>query len=1114
MSIEVSFNLREGQNSPLSTLQIDENFKRIKAAFSQVLTSAGSVTSVSASVFTGLSVNVSSPTTTPNIAITTALNGFLKGNGSGFTAQASINLGSDVSAVLPVGNGGLGNNTFASNRVVVYNGVYFETSSTTTTQLSYLNNVSADIQTQLSQKKDNFTVLPYSQGGTNYAASSRQDLINNLTSSSSATTDYVLTRDSGGNAVWAANSVAGVSSLNGLTGDITLTVSNTVNPFAWSGDNLNIPSATGSVTGLLTNTDWTTFNTVTTKLSLSGGTVTGPILYAGYPSSGNELINLNYITSVLNGLKYVTSANAASTANVNLASAPSSIDGVTLSINNRVLIWQQTDAKENGVYIFNGVATPMTRATDADSSSELNALTIFVQSGTTNGNHTYTQTTPNPVIGTDNIVFVLSSTSGTYTQGTGISIVANVISLDTTYTDTLYTSKTLASANIYVGNMSNVATAVAMGGEASIDNTGSVTLANSAVIAKVLTGFTSGAGTVTASDSILSAFQKINGNVAGIVSSQWTTFGSGIYYNSGFVGMGTSSPVSTLHNAGSLSLSKGTSTGSGNYTVLSTDFLLDCSAATLLNTAVYTVPLSTVVGLGKIYVFNHPYPTTVNGGAGAGFATIQLSGSDKFNDGSGLLASIVIKYGQCITLYSNGNGTWTYWVAFSVINLTTNNYLSGVLPYSYGGTGLSALGTANQQLRVNAGATALEYFTPTSFALTNGSGTTANSTAVDLGGTLTSAATINSNTFDLTIAHSTSSRNTRFTAAGDFKIWNGVTSGEPVFWVNPSGYNSLPSLRLNPSGATFTQNGLLHLRGSGTSSNNLFYMTDSAGTLRLSLTENGILSTNRVDFTSTGSVNSNGSIQISMLGASIGAYMANITGPGSSNTTTNHSSLLINATYSPASGSAEFNGIQTAVTINQTGSSSGVVRGYYHNPTLTSVLGSHRAWENTTGDMIVGSTSGNFAVGTTSPQARAHIVQATLGNEVLRLDSIASNDDPSERTYQNKVTTTDATATTIATIAIPSSTTVMIEARVTARRTGGASGTAEDSAGYIIAAVYKNVSGTATEVGETAIFTAEDQAGWDCSVSPSSGNALIRVTGAASNNISWVITYRLYPLST
>jgi hypothetical protein len=75
-------------------------------------------------------------------------------------------------------------------------------------------------------------------------------------------------------------------------------------------------------------------------------------------------------------------------------------------------------------------------------------------------------------------------------------------------------SNVLTSAQIIVGNGSNVATAVAMSGQATISNTGAVTLDNAAVIAKVLTGYTSGAGTVAATDTILEAIQKLNGNDA------------------------------------------------------------------------------------------------------------------------------------------------------------------------------------------------------------------------------------------------------------------------------------------------------------------------------------------------------------------------------------------------------------------------------------------------------------------------------------------------------------------------------------------------------------------------------------------------------------------------
>lgn len=152
----------------------------------------------------------------------------------------------------------------------------------------------------------------------------------------------------------------------------------------------------------------------------------------------------------------------------------------------------------------------------------------------------------------------------------------------------------------------------------------------------------------------------------------------------------------------------------------------------------------------------------------------------------------------------------------------------------------------------------------------------------------------------------------------------------------------------------------------------------------------------------------------------------------------------------------------------------------------------------------------NINVGSVGP----YFVQPSLGNLVMGLSSIASNDDPSESVYQNKVTTTNSTVTTIATIAIPSSTTVGIEARITARRTGGASGTAEDGAHYIIKSCYKNVAGTATQIGSSLVEVWESQAAWDVTFTQSSGNALLQVTGAASNNISWGVTYRTYPMGT
>ncbi len=77
---------------------------------------------------------------------------------------------------------------------------------------------------------------------------------------------------------------------------------------------------------------------------------------------------------------------------------------------------------------------------------------------------------------------------------------------------------------------------------ASGPGSASATISNAAVIAKLLTGYTSGAGTITASDSILGAIQKLNGNAALLAPINNPVF-------TGILGVGASDSIS-LFNAG------------------------------------------------------------------------------------------------------------------------------------------------------------------------------------------------------------------------------------------------------------------------------------------------------------------------------------------------------------------------------------------------------------------------------------------------------------------------------------------------------------------------------------------------------------------------------------
>ncbi len=159
--------------------------------------------------------------------------------------------------------------------------------------------------------------------------------------------------------------------------------------------------------------------------------------------------------------------------------------------------------------------------------------------------------------------------------------------------------------------------------------------------------------------------------------------------------------------------------------------------------------------------------------------------------------------------------------------------------------------------------------------------------------------------------------------------------------------------------------------------------------------------------------------------------------------------------------------------------------------------------------------AGKVSINNATTSARLSVTESTLGNEVHRLESVATNDDPRESVYQNRVATTDATVTTLHTFTVPASTTYAIEVNVVARRTGGASGTAEDGAFYKIVGTYNNLSGTATVIGSiNTLVSQESQAGWDCTLTASSGTVLVRVTGASGNNVTWHMTARVWQLST
>jgi len=153
------------------------------------------------------------------------------------------------------------------------------------------------------------------------------------------------------------------------------------------------------------------------NVSISGGAVTG----LGSPSASSDAATKNYVDQAVAGLRTRTIAECASTGNVSLSNgleAGDSIDGVTLVAGDRVLLKDQTDATENGLYlaVSSGAAS---RDPEHDTITELSGGMVVVNQGTANDNKIFLCTTDNTgSVGSTNITYTVITPSnvGTVTS--------------------------------------------------------------------------------------------------------------------------------------------------------------------------------------------------------------------------------------------------------------------------------------------------------------------------------------------------------------------------------------------------------------------------------------------------------------------------------------------------------------------------------------------------------------------------------------------------------------------------------------------------------------------------------------------------------------------------
>jgi len=193
------------------------------------------------------------------------------------------------------------------------------------------------------------------------------------------------------------------------------------------------------------------------KFTTDGSTLSN-VRVASTPSNANDATSKSYVDATKSGLDVKDSVRVATTAAGTLASDfvnGDTIDGVSLATGDRILIKNQADASENGIYTVKASGAP-DRATDYDANSEVTPGAFsFVEEGTVNADTGWVLTNDGSItVGTTDLAFTQFSGAGLITAGDGLTKSGNNLAVNVDDSSLEINSDSLRIKTTYAGQTS------------------------------------------------------------------------------------------------------------------------------------------------------------------------------------------------------------------------------------------------------------------------------------------------------------------------------------------------------------------------------------------------------------------------------------------------------------------------------------------------------------------------------------------------------------------------------------------------------------------------------------------------------------------------------------